>query len=328
MKTLFIVFLTVFLTLCGASGKSELQAAEKYPVKPITFIVPVDAGGGLDVAIRPFCEKLGAILGQPVVVVNKPGAGSTIAYRAVHDAKPDGYTIGTGGLTLVTNKLQGLSPFDYHDYTILGAHQKQVPIIVAATKGKRTFKTFKEVIEFAKAHPKGVSVAAGGRGQSWWNACMEFQSVTEIRFNVVLQEAAGAASIAQAAGGHVDLAFVSLAEGRPQIDGGNVRLLAIFGDRRPPSYPDVPTLDELGYHCRLSSVSFNMGPPNMPKEITELLVKANEVATNDPNYKKFLEERVNSIPLYWSPEQTINELDKQRETVRDILDKAGILKEK
>lgn len=327
MKKLFIAFLSVSLVVCVVNGKNNVLAAEKYPLKPITFIIPLEAGGGLDIAMRPFCEKLGAVLGQPVIVVNKPGAGSSIGYRAVHDAKPDGYTIGAATGSIVTNKLQGLLPYDYHEFTILGAHQRSCMSIVAATKGKRTFKTLQEVIEFAKLHPEEVKVASGAKGQMLWVATLEFQSVTGTKFNIIPQEGAGGFSIAQVAGGHVDLAFVTLSEGKPQIDAGNVRLLAVFGDRRSTSYPDVCTLDELGYYCKASPVSTNIGPLNIPKEITDILVKANEVVSKDPDYKKFLEERINVIPVYYPPDQTLKELDKQREIFRDVMSKAGILKE-
>jgi len=330
MKKLLVAFFSLLLVLFGMTRESNVQAAEKYPVKPITFIVPVDAGGGLDLAIRPFCEKLGVMLGQPVMVVNKPGAGSSIGYRTIHDAKPDGYTIGAATGTLITNKLQGLLPYDYHDLTVLGANQQGAPIIVAATKGKRTFKTLKEVIEFSKSHPEEVTMAAGAKGQSWWIIAMDFQSVSEAKFNIIPQEAAGGVSMAQVAGGHVDLGVVTLGEAKPQIVAGNARPLAIIGSKRLSLYPDVPCTVELGYNVRSLSTTSIVGPPNIPKEITDILCKAVEAVSKDPDYIKYLEEKTNlaiTIP-YWPPDQTIKEFDKQREILREIMRKAGILKEK
>ena len=110
MKRLPIVILSIFL-LAGVFGLGERVQAAEYPVKPITFIIPLGPGADADVFHRPFCQNLTKLLGKPVVVVNKPGAGSSIGYREIHDAKPDGYTIGVGAaITLVTNKLQGISP--------------------------------------------------------------------------------------------------------------------------------------------------------------------------------------------------------------------------
>ena len=105
MKKL-VFFASLFCCAGLVIGGGWAQAAEKYPSKPITFIVPLEAGGGGDVQTRPLAARLAELLGQPVVVVNKPGAGSSIGYRAIHDAKADGYTIGIGMATIVANKLQ------------------------------------------------------------------------------------------------------------------------------------------------------------------------------------------------------------------------------
>jgi tripartite-type tricarboxylate transporter receptor subunit TctC len=191
MKKFLILCLSVSLVVCGVTWKNIVQAAEKYPTKPISLIMPLEAGGGLDVPIRAICEKLGAILGQPVIVVNKPGAGMSLGNRAIHDAKPDGYTLGAANTVLLTNKLQGLLPYDYRDYTMLGSINAPIPVIVGSTKSKRRFKTFKEVVEFAKTHPEDVSVAAGGKGQGWWNIAKEVESRSGGRFRWYLYRSGG-----------------------------------------------------------------------------------------------------------------------------------------
>ena len=173
MKRLLLVILTILF--CFASFQfGILQAAEKFPVKPIDFIVPLEAGSDGDVIARPVMQKVSQILGHPVMIVNKPGAGSSLGYREVYRAKPDGYTIGWGSATLISNKLQGISPIDYHDFTMLGTFATYFPVIVAATNTKRPFKTIQEVMSYAKAHPGEVSMATGGIGQNWWVASMSF----------------------------------------------------------------------------------------------------------------------------------------------------------
>ena len=330
MKKLFIAFLSVLLVVCVVNVKNSIEATEKYPTKPIVLIVPLEAGGGLDIVIRPFCEKLGALLGQSVVVVNKPGAGSSIGYRAMHDAKPDGYTLGAAMLTLPANKLQGLLPYDHSDYTHLGATSIPTPLLVASTRSKRTFKTFKEVIEFAKSRPGDISMAAGGKGGGWWNAAKEFEAITGARFNIVLSVGTGASHLAQVSGGHVEVGIVDMAGGKPQVEAGNLIPLATLvpGNRRLSILPNVPCVTEFGYNMRYASLGFIVGPPNMPKEITDILVKAVGIVSKDPEYAKFVEERTGSLSISWSPEETIAHLDKQRDILRDIFDKAGLLKEK
>ncbi len=109
MKRLFPVILSILFCF-GSVHLGVLQAAEKYPVKPIECIVAIEAGGDGDVITRPVMQKVSQMLGQPVMIVNKPGAGSSIGYRELYRAKPDGYTIGWGSATIITNKLQGRIP--------------------------------------------------------------------------------------------------------------------------------------------------------------------------------------------------------------------------
>ena len=128
----------------------EAGSAEKYPVKPINYIVGIEAGGSGDVISRPLVQGVSTLLGQPIVVVNKSGAGSSIGYREIHQAKPDGYTIGWASASIITNKLQGILPYDYHEFTMLGTFATYFPIIISSTKTQLQFKTIEEVISYAR----------------------------------------------------------------------------------------------------------------------------------------------------------------------------------
>jgi len=111
MKTSFAVALGVVFCY-GFIALGTPEATDKFPVKPMEFIVPLEAGSDGDVIVRPVMQKVSQILGRPVMIVNKPGAGSSIGYREVHRAKPDGYTTGWGSATLISNKRQGISPLN------------------------------------------------------------------------------------------------------------------------------------------------------------------------------------------------------------------------
>jgi tripartite-type tricarboxylate transporter receptor subunit TctC len=302
-------------------------AAETYPSKPITYIVPLEAGSDGDVLARPICQKVSALLGKPVIIVNKPGAASTIGAREVHDAKPDGYTIGMQGATLIGGKLQGLLPYDHEAFTIIGTYGTFIPIIVASTKTQRPFKTIEEVISFAKSRPGDVSIATSGIGQSWWIATMAFQHGTGTQFNVIPQPGTAAFAIAQVAGGHTDLGITALAAAKSQIEAGNIRLIAVFGSRRAPGYENIPSLKDVGYDINYESTQIAVGPPKMPKEVTQKLAEAFMKAANDPEYQKFVIER-NAIPGHMPPEQALQFFNDQRKVVRAILERAGMLKEK
>ncbi len=327
MKRIILIgFALLFvLGLSGLAAKAE--AAEKYPAKPIIFLVPNEAGSSADMAARALAEKLQAQLGQPVVVTNKPGAGSTIGNRELHNAKPDGYTIGMSTATIFMNKLQGLLPYDHNDYTVLGSYLNWAPAIVAATKTKKPFNTMQEVIAAAKAKPGEVILSTGSVGQVWWVAAMDFIKKTGLQFNVVPQTSSSGAVVLQVAGAHADIGITDVTAAKSQIDAGNMKVLALLGANRLPNYPSVPTMKEVGYDAVTLSTHLALAPPKLPGEIREILLKAFEKAANDPEYKDFLVKN-NGIPSYATPEQTVKWMNSQRDVYREIMRSAGILKEK
>ncbi len=319
---------TLSLVLIIIITGSVVHAAGSYPDKPIKLIVPNEAGADADVLIRQLAQRVSAILEKPIMIVNKPGGGSSIGMREVHDSKPDGYTIGMSHATILINKPMGNMPYDHDGFTVLGTYATFIPIIVGATKTSRPFKTIQEVLSFAKANPGEVSIATSGVGQSWWVATLEFQEGTGAKFNIIPQAGTGAYSIAQAAGGHTDLAVVAVAAAKSQIEGGLVRFLAIFGSKKFPGYENVPTMKEAGYdNVNWESTQILIGPPGMPKEVVDKLVKAFEVASNEPEFSKFLISR-GAFPFYLPPDKAVAFFDEQRKVVQGVMDRAGILKSK
>jgi tripartite-type tricarboxylate transporter receptor subunit TctC len=311
----------------GFFGLGAVRAADKYPVKPILFIVAVEAGADGDVLVRPIMQKVSQTLGQPIVIVNKPGGGSSIGYREIHGAKPDGYTLGWGSATIITNKLQGVSPLDYHDFTQLGGYATFFPVIFASTKSKLQFNTIQEAIAHAKAHPGAITMSTAGIGQSWWIAAMSFLGGTGTNMNTIPQPGAGAMTVAQVAGGHADLGVAALGSAKSMVEGGQIKFLATLGDARAPApYDKFPTVRELGYDVSWESTNFVMGPPKLPKEIAAVLTSAIEKAVKEPEYIKYVNER-NARWEWIPPEKVVAAFDKRKEAVREIMSKAGILKE-
>ena len=126
---------------------------------------------------------------------------------------------------------------------------------------------------------------------------MAFQEGTGLKFNMIPQAGSGGFSIAQVAGGHTDLAVLALGSAKSQIEAGNVRFLAVFGSKKALcAYDHVPSLKDLGYDIIWNLPRCVIGPPKMPKDITDKLAKAFEMAANDPEYQKFVIER-NAIPF-------------------------------
>ena len=304
-----------------------VQAADRYPMKPIMAIVAVEAGADGDVLVRPIFDRVSKMLGQPILVVNKPGGGSSIGYRELHGARPDGYTIGWGSATIITNKVQGVSPLDHHDFTQLGGYATYFPIVVSATKTKVQLNTIQDALQYAKANPGKINFSTAGVGQSWWVAAMAMISGTGIQVNTIPQPGAGAMTIAQVAGGHAELGVAALGSAKSMIDAGQIKFLATLGDARAPApYDKYPTLKELGYNVSWESTNFVMAPPKLPKEVASVLVPAIEKAVKDPEFVKFVNER-NARWEYIPPGEINKKFDERRETVKAIMTKAGIVKD-
>ena len=194
------------------------------------------------------------MLGQPILVVNKPGGGSSIGYQKLHAGWPDGYTIGWGSATIITNKVQGVSPLDHHDFTQLGAYATYFPIVVASTKSKVPLNTIQEAVQYAKANPGKLNMSTAGVGQSWWVAAMAMIGGTGIQVNTIPQPGAGAMTIAQVAGGHAELGVAALGSAKSMIEAGQMKFLATLGEARAPAqYDKIPTEKELGYNVRWES---------------------------------------------------------------------------
>ena len=327
MKKFAAVVLGVISLVCFSGFGNVAMAAEKYPVKPIIFLVPLEAGSSADLAARLLASSLQAQLGQPVVVTNKPGAGSSIGNRELFNAKPDGYTIGMSTAAIFMNKLQGLLPFDHNDMTVLGSYLSWSPGILAPAKTKQPFNTIQEVIAAAKAKPGDIILSTGSVGQVWWVAAMDFLKKSGLEFNVVPQTASSAATLLQVAGGHADIGITDIATAKSQIDSGNVKILAMLSEKRMPNYPDVPTMKELGVDAFTLSTHLALAPPNLPKEIRDILQAAFDKAASAPEFTDWI-TKSSGIPNHQSPAQTIKWLNDQVSIYREIMGNAGILKEK
>ena len=327
MIRILIVMLSVLVSIGALNSLKNVHAAEEYPVKPIIFIVANEAGSDADIISRAVALRASQMLGKPIVIVNKTGASGFIGYSEIHDAKPDGYTIGWGGVPLIIGKLQGILPWDHHGFTPIGAYYTTSLNVFASTRTKRPFKSIEEAISFAKSNPEEVSMVTGGKGMNSWIGAMAFQEAAGIKFNIIPQVGGGNFIATQLAGGHADLGVILLPSIKPQIDAGNIRFLAVIGSERDPSYKDVPTLKELGYDVEFEACGFVMGPPKMPKNISDKLAEAFRIAVNDPEYEKFVIGRF-VRPLYLPPDKILPYFDKRRDEVRSMMEKAGILKKK
>jgi tripartite-type tricarboxylate transporter receptor subunit TctC len=327
MRKIFISILGILVIFGIVHSGSKTLAAENYPNKPINFIMPMGPGGDLEVVIRPWLQKASDALGKPIVIIHKPGAGGAIAYRELYAAKPDGYTIGGMIWSMLSLKLQGLLPYDYRDFSIINTMANQYALIVMSKKNKRPFKTIEELIAFAKSKPGEVTVATTSVGQTWWIAALYLQDKLGIKLTIIPQEEGTAMVATQVAGGHVDLGLLGLPGAKSQIDAGNLHILASLSPERFfEPYQYAPTMREVGYDVIFKGWSGIIGPPKMPQDIVDKLANTFK-AKLDPELQRHFRATGQHVAFLRSAE-AIKQFDEEREVIKKMMDKAGILKGK
>ena len=235
--------LTLFTSLSLSLAQSSF--AQTFPDKPLKIVVGFPPGGGSDLMARTVAERLSPLIGQPVIVDNKPGAGSTIAASFVAKSKPDGYTILFGqaanlGIAPAMMSTLNYDPIkDFAPITRLAA----APLLVV---GPTTLAAdMKEVITLAKANPNKLSFGSPGSGTLGHLAGEMFVSQAKIKAVHVPYKGQSAA-ITDIIGNRVELYFSTIAVISPHVESGRIKAFAITSKERSPSFPNVPTVAESG----------------------------------------------------------------------------------
>jgi tripartite-type tricarboxylate transporter receptor subunit TctC len=253
--------------------------AQAYPDKPITLIVPWPAGGSTDIAMRAIAEAAAKQLGQPITVDNKPGASGTLGPAVMAaTAKPDGYTIAQMPITVMRLPLMQKTTWDpVKDFSYI-AHLTGYTFGIT-TKGDGQFKTWADVVAFAKANPGKVTYATPGPGTSLHIGMEQIAAKAGIQLTHVPFKG-GAETNAAVLGGHTTLQADSTGW-KPLVDAGQLRLLAIWTAERSKNWPDAPTLKELGYPFVFDSPFGVAGPKGMDPTIVQKLHDAFKKAVED-----------------------------------------------
>jgi len=315
-------FVTFFCLLCPTV---TMVQAQPYPNHPIQLIIPIPAGGGGDVNGRILIDELGRILGQQIIVTNRPGASDTLGTDALAKSKKDGYTLGyTSSAAMVYSRVTNPESVPYDpvkDFDPLALHTF-FPLSVAV-QSSSPWKTFNELVDYAKKNPGKLRVSTAGVG-STSNFDVEIvQSLTGAQFTHVPFKG-GEAVVTALLGGHVEVSFDIVGKFMPHVEGGKLRLLLV--SRRVPSLPNLPTITELGYKRDLLSGWHAMfGPAGMPDEVKKILVPAIEKAVKNPEGKSKI-EKMGYVVEYKPPEELRRLIIDDYETARAIAVKLGLSK--
>jgi tripartite-type tricarboxylate transporter receptor subunit TctC len=273
-----IAALAVSLPLCGWAA---------WPEKPIRMVVPYAAGGGADITARIVTQEMSAVLGQPIVLDYKPGAGGVIGADAVAKSAADGYTVLYDASAFSVNPSLYKLPFDAAKDFIpvsLVATAPQVLLVPAAAP----YKTVPEMLDFARKNPGAFNFASAGSGSGSHLAAEAFNQ--QVKLNVVhVPYKGGAPAITDLMGERVSMYFSNVAFSLSYIKGGKVRAIGVTSPKRLALLPEVPTLAEQGL------LGFNTSewngvflPKGTPPDVVERLAKALQSALTDPKVKEKL----------------------------------------
>lgn len=270
--------------------------AQAYPDRPIKLIVPFPAGGPTDVLARILGERMGAALGQPVIVENIVGASGTIGVDRVAHAAGDGYTLSIGpwNTHVLTGAVYKLNFDLLHDLEPIALLATNDCVIVSKNAVQAT--DLKQLTAWIKANPEKVSVGMGGMGTGAHITGVLFQQMTGTSFHFVPYRGLGPMMQALVAG-QIDLIFDQVSNSLPQIRAGTIRAYAVTGKKRLAAAPDIPTVDEAGLPGFHVSVWHGLwAPKGTPKNIIAALNNSVVVALADPAVRKRLADLGQDIP--------------------------------
>jgi tripartite-type tricarboxylate transporter receptor subunit TctC len=255
----------------AASALALCAHAQPYPSKPIKIIVPFGPGGFTDVAARIVQKELAPVIGQPIVIENKPGAGSTIGTTDVARAQPDGYTLVMISTThVISPHLYKAMPYDaLRDFTPVTKLAEGPYVLV--THPSLPVKSVRELIALARSKPDTIDYASSGNGSSQHLVGALFVTMAGAPLSHVPYKGSSQA-MNDVLGGQVKVSFVGVPNALPNLPSGKLRALAVSTKKRYSELPDVPTLEEAGVTGFDATIWLGLlAPPNTPREIVQKL---------------------------------------------------------
>ncbi len=264
-RTIFGTALAMLLALTGSAN------AQNFPTHPITMVIPFAAGGPQDTIGRIIGQRMGELLGQTVVIENIGGAGGMTGAKRVADARPDGYTMILGS---VGTHAQNQTLYKHPLYNVLTdftpvAFLAQTPIAII-TRPDLPVSNFKEFIAYAKANESKMQYGSAGAGSATHLACVVLNSAMGTKIVHVPSKGTGPA-MQDLIGGRIDYLCEIIATGKPQIDGGKVKGIAIMTKERSPVLPNLATTGEQGLDVQAYTWSSLFLPKGAPADVVKKL---------------------------------------------------------
>jgi tripartite-type tricarboxylate transporter receptor subunit TctC len=291
-----------FLPLLVAALVPSLAHAQSWPTRPIKLIVPFATGGSNDSIARITAEKLGARLGQPIIVENKGGAGGTIGTDFVAKSAPDGYTLLLASTSITSNVAAGKKlPYDLvKDLQPIGEVAAGPFVVVVSNALNVT--TLQQFIDLARAKPKTINYGSAGVGGLNHLGTEFLASTAKMQLTHVPYKGMSPA-LTDLMGGNLQMALPTVASYSPFLKSGKMRALAVTGAQRSPLAPDLPTVSEAGLPgFRLENWWGLLGPAGMPPAVVKRLNEELNAALASPEVRDLL-AREGAVPQPTTPEE-------------------------
>jgi len=310
------------LLLCAAFCVPVI-AAGTYPTRPIKIIVPWPAGGVADFLARIAADGLSQKLGEPVIVEDRPGAGTNIGSELVARASPDGYALLLASSNNAVNMtLYGKVPYDtakdFSPISLLAI----VPNILVVNPGVPVH-SVKELVDHAKASPNKVTYASAGNGSPAHLAAEQFKQLAHVEMLHVPYKGAPPA-VTDLIGGHVDVMFTNIPASLGSIKAGQLRAIAIGSKTRSSALPELPTIAESGVADYEAIAWYGLvAPTNTPREIIEKLQGILEETMKSPNIMQRLVQE-GTEPVISSPDELADRIRADIVTYRNLIKTTGI----
>ena len=310
---------TIVLSALGAPC-----AAQQFPSKPITLVVPYAAGGNVDISARVLQTGIGDALGQPIIIENRPGAGGTIAGDYVARSAPDGHTlfVGSNAPILLGPMTMPKPPYQW-DKAFAPVSTLAVATNMLLVTPKLPVKTVAELIDYAKMNPGKLTVAtsSGASINHFMGALLKLRTGmtwTEVHYR------GNAPAINDLIAGHVDMGLMQLTDSRQHIESGRLRALAVLGPTRAPAVAEVPTIVEAGLPD-VQGITFNglFAPKGTPPAVVEKLSAAIRVALEKKTVADKLGE-LGSDARGSTPEEFTKFLEQESAKWTDVMQKSQI----
>ena len=306
--------------MLGLLSPLGLAQAQDFPAKTVELILPYAAGGGVDAMARAFAREASDMTGQQFIVNNRPGGGGTIGFAVLANAKPDGYTMVFSPSSAMTNAPFLIKKMAFRNDQIEPVCQVFENVFSVAVKDDSPIKTLDELVAKAKAAPGTLSYGHAGPGSVPHLATANLAKSSGVSFNEIAFRG-DAQVIPQLLGGHIDFGALGVSS----VVGKDLRILAVYGDKRLPGLPDVPAITEFGIKHAVIARNGLYVSRNVPQAARDKLQQACHAATDKGEFQKAAGQLYQQVN-YLDSATFAARLASDNETNRSLIQSLGLLK--